>query len=90
MQCGKHDALAVDDLLPLGKGWRRFCHDLGVDPDALAAPFTEHVEAMEYVLDRAYEAACQFVEDPDADERRVREIADAEHRVLSEARAVQC
>ena len=30
-------------------GWLRFCERLGVNPDAMTAPFTEHVErAMDF------------------------------------------
>jgi len=30
-------------------GWQRFCEHLGVNPDAMTAPFTEHAEwAMDF------------------------------------------
>jgi len=67
------------------QGWRRFCDELSVDPDAIAAPFTEHVAMMERVLDNAYETSTDFVDNLDAEEKRIRGIADVEHRVLTEA-----
>jgi len=61
------------------------CDELGVDADVIAAPLTEHVATMERVLDNAFDSSTELVDDLDVEEERIRGIADAEYRVLTEA-----
>jgi hypothetical protein len=53
----------------LGKkaGWVLFCEGLGVDPEAITAPFLDHVEFVEKFLDAAYEATYDVSEDAASD-----------------------
>lgn len=64
------------------EGWLRFCDRIGVDPDAMTAPFLEHV-------DRAMctaEAVSESLDEESADESRTADaIADREFEALIDA-----
>ncbi len=63
-------------------GWQRFCNRIGVNPDAVAAPFIKDVE---WIMDIALDVLESLSED-DAPERRSAEpIATRELEALVDA-----
>jgi hypothetical protein len=63
-------------------GWLRFCDRIGVDPDAMAAPFLEHVDLAMYTA----EAVSEALDEERADETSTADaIAAREFKALIDA-----